>query len=257
MSQDYAVVTGASSGIGRVFAQRLAARGTPLILVARRKELLQSLAMELPVPCVVVPADLSTRAGCDAVEQAAREAGASVGLLVHCAGYGLLGRFETLDPDDMLAMTELSCRAVVDLTRRFLPGMLAAGRGGLVFVSSLAAFQGAPFMSTYGGGKAFQLNFAEGLHQELRGRGVDVLCVCPGPVRTRFGDRAGVTVFRGESTYLAPERVVDRALAALGRRPVLVMGWWPWMSAFLGRFVPRSLSAWVSGQVARRLRPGL
>lgn len=250
-------MTGASSGIGQGFARRLAADGVPLVLVARRGELLRGLAAELPVKTLVVPADLSTPEGCEAVERAVREAQLPVGMLIHSAGYGLLGRFEALDSADMLAMIDLNCRAVVDLTRRFLPGMLEAGRGGLIVISSLGAFQGAPFMAVYGATKAFELGFAEGLYHELRRRGIDVLALCPGPTRTRFGDRAGVTIFRGESGYTPVEVVVDRALAALGRQPIKVIGLWPWLSVFLGRFVPRRLAAWVSGKVARSLRPGL
>lgn len=252
-----ALITGASAGIGEAIARQLAREGTPLVLVARRRERLEALAAELGVPSLCVAADLSTLEGCAEVERAVRSAGVEVGMLVHSAGFGLLGSFTALDRARMLEMVDLNCRALVDLCGRFVPDMVARGRGGVVVVSSTVAFQGAPWVSTYGATKGFDLLFAEGLWGELRGTGVDVLALCPGPTRTEFAAVAGLDNQPPELVWSTPEAVARAALDGLGRRVVVVPGWLNWLASVAVRLGPRSLSTWVAGQLMFRTSPRL
>lgn len=247
-----ALVTGASSGIGAAFARRLAAEGYDLVLVARRLDRLSALAATLPTRTLCVPADLSAPEGPEAVEAAVRGAGVQVGVLVLSAGFGLMGPFEGLDRDRQLSMVDLHCRSQVELIHRFLPGMLAQGRGAVVLVSSISAFQASPWLSTYGATKAFTLSLAEALHVELGPRGVDVLGLCPGPTRTGWQEVAGVDADPPEALWAQPEEVVNTALRALGRRSGVVHGAQNRLLSWLVRLVPRSFAASSSGRVMRR-----
>ncbi|MCB9742742.1 MAG: SDR family oxidoreductase [Alphaproteobacteria bacterium] len=245
------VVTGASSGIGEAFARRLSALGHPLLLVARREARLQALAAALPGEAEVLVADLSTEAGVDAVVEAV--AGRPLALLVNNAGAGALGPFAEQDPARQLALVQLNCVAVVGLTRRLLPGMLAQGRGGVIVVSSVGGFLPSPWLSVYGATKAFGLAFTEALSVELRGSGVHALALCPGPTRTEFGAQAGVKNMTAQDIYLAPEAVAQAALDGLGRRVIVVPGLMNKLTVWLARFVPRGLVRVLAGKVGESL----
>jgi len=231
-------VTGASSGIGKAFAEALAARGFPLVLVARRKDRLDALAARLAaahkVETLVVVADLAKRGACEAVRDAvgARE----VGVLVNNAGFGFSGRFAENDAKDDEEMIAVNCTAVVRLTHLFLPPMLARGRGALVVVASTASFQPTPWFAIYGATKAFDLHFAEALWCELQGSGVDVLGVAPGETRTEFHERAHA---KRQFAGMTPQFVVERSLAALGHGPSVVPGWKGKLISWAHRFFPR------------------
>ena len=192
-----AVVTGASSGIGRAFAQSLAARGHDLVLVARREDRLRELARLVGerhgVAARIVVADLATDAGLAACREAVTAAPQAPEVVVLNAGFGSRGRFWELDRERQSAMVRLNCLAVADLAAHVLPGMVARGSGALVVISSAAAWQPVPFMATYAATKAFELHLVEALAEELRGTGVRALAVCPGPTRTEFstGSEAG------------------------------------------------------------------
>jgi uncharacterized protein len=211
----WAVVTGASDGIGRACARELATAGLHLVLVARRQAQLETLAAELraqhDVDVVVVVADLSTQGGVLAVTEAT--APRDVGLLVAAAGYGTSGDFVDATLDDELAMLDVNCRAVVALAHEFGRRFVTRGRGGLVLFSSLLAFQGVPRAANYAATKAYVQALAEGLRLELAPRGVDVLASAPGPVATGFAARASMTM----SFAQTPEEVARGTLAALGR----------------------------------------
>jgi short-subunit dehydrogenase len=179
-----ALVTGASSGIGEQFARQLAERGFELVLVARRAERLEQLAGELPTTAHVVTCDLGAEAA--GLPARVRELGLAVDLLVNNAGFGTHGRFWEIDEGRDAEMVRVNCEAVVVLTRAFLPAMLERGSGGVIVVASTAGMQPLPYEATYSASKAFALNFTDALHTEVRGTGVRVMAVNPGPVPTEW-----------------------------------------------------------------------
>ena len=198
MPRGPAVVTGASSGLGRAYAESLAARGHPLVAVARRADRLEELAAwardRHGVETRIVAADLATEEGL-ALCREEIDRGDVPEVVVLNAGFGSSGPLWTLDRARESEMVRLNCVAVVDLAAHVLPGMVERGRGALVVMSSAAAWQPVPFMATYAATKAFELHLAEALAEELRGTGVHAIAVCPGPTRTEFslsGRRAGL-----------------------------------------------------------------
>jgi short-subunit dehydrogenase len=218
-----ALVTGASSGIGEQFARQLSARGWDLVVVARRADRLERLAAELPTEAHVVPCDLATDAG----ELGGRvaELGIEVGLLVNNAGFGTSGPFTAHDPSRDVEQVRVNCEAIVALCHAFLPAMIERRRGGIINVASTAGMQPLPYESVYAATKAFAVSFTDALHTELRGSGVRVLAVNPGPVPTEWQQVAGydsgrVGVVPGQ---VPAEQVVSEALAAFdaGRRSVI------------------------------------
>jgi short-subunit dehydrogenase len=241
-----ALVTGASSGLGWAYADGLAARGHPLVVVARREERLRALARRARelhgVEVTPVVADLATDEGLAAC-RAALDAAAPPDVAILNAGVGTHGRFWELDREREAAMVRLNCVAVVDLAAHVLPRMVARGAGALVVVSSAAAFQPVPFTATYAATKAFELRLAEALAEELRGTGVRALAVCPGPTRTEFTMSAGT---EGTLSWAVPMDDVDlvvratwRALAA-GRRRAPT-GFAARGSMLAARLLPRGL----------------
>jgi short-subunit dehydrogenase len=212
----WAVVTGASSGIGRAFAAELALCGLNVVLIARREAGLARLAAELAqrhgVKTRVLPADLAEAGGAEAAMAATDDL--DVGLLVASAGFGTSGPLTRTDPADELAMIDLNCRALFAMTRHSAGRMTARGRGGIVLLSSLVAFQGVARSANYAATKAYVQTLAEGLNRELRAQGIDVLAVAPGPVESEFAARAGLRM----TGAAAPEQVARAALPALGRR---------------------------------------
>lgn len=212
----WAVVTGASEGIGRAIAQELAVAGLNLVLVARRADVLAALGKELAaahgVETAVVAVDLAQSAG--VTELLARTDELDVGLLVAAAGFGTAGRFLDNDLAVELDMLDVNCRAVVALGYHFGRRFVARKRGGLVFLSSLVAFQGAPRAAHYAATKAYVQTLAEGLGAELAPFGVDVLASAPGPVQSGFAARADMRM----SQAADPRAVARGTLGALGRR---------------------------------------
>jgi len=251
-----ALVTGASSGIGRAFAQRLAGDGHDLIIVARDRQRLDVLAGELrdahSVQVEVLPADLTEAAELRVVERVVADA--DLDLLVNNAGFGTVGRFAELDADREESEIHLNIVALARLTRAALPGMLQRRGGGIINVSSLAAFQPAPYNATYGATKAYVNSFTEALAEEVRGTGVRVQALCPGFTRTEFQERAGVDVSRVPSfAWMTPEDVVAASLAGLERGEVVcVAGLANRLVATLTSAIPRSLTRRV---VATMIKP--
>jgi short-subunit dehydrogenase len=221
--RETALVTGASSGIGEQFARQLAARGHPVVLVARRTDRLERLAAELPTDAHPVPCDLATDAA--SLPDRVAELGVEVDLLVNNAGFGTSGPFLDHDPRRDAEQVRVNCEAIVVLTHAFLPGMVERGRGGIINVASSAGMQPIPYESVYAATKAFAISFTDALHAELRGSGVRVLAVNPGPVPTEWQEIAGygadrVAVVPGQ---ISAEQVVRESLAAYdrGRRSVI------------------------------------
>jgi uncharacterized protein len=193
-SRPTALVTGASSGIGRDLAVLLARGGYDVVLVARTGQALDALGGELARTCgaraLTVAADLSDPAAPAAVYDAVRARGIAVEALVNNAGFGLNGRFAETSLDTELRMIGVNVAALTALTKLFLPPMLARRRGRILNLASTAAFLPGPFMAVYYATKAYVLSFSEALAEELRGTGVTVTTLAPGPTRTRFDARA-------------------------------------------------------------------
>jgi short-subunit dehydrogenase len=251
-----ALVTGASSGLGAEFARRLAARGSDLILVARSADRLRTLAAEIeqthPVRVEVAPADLADPAAVAALAEQARR---RVHLLVNNAGLGSYGPFVELDPDRETEQILVNTAALVALTRAVLPDLLERRTGGVLNVASTIAFQPGPYQAVYAATKAFVLSFSEALREEVRGRGVRVVALCPGPVETGFlsalgDDRAAHTTIY--SRLDSPERVVAVGLRALDHdRGVVIPGTRNTLLALGPRFTPRAVTARISGRLLR------
>ena len=220
-----ALVTGASSGIGDAFAERLARDGYDLIVVARRREQLESLAERLQKAhhgtVDVIVADLSHSDDLRVVEKRTAEA-AALELLVNNAGFGGYMPFVELDPDKAEELISLQVLAVTRLTRAALPGMIARGHGSIINVSSRLAFSASmgssqlPKRATYVGTKAFINAFTQLLQSEVEGTGVKVQALCPGVVRTEFHERVGIDPSRYPAAIvMKPEDVVEASLAGL------------------------------------------
>jgi short-subunit dehydrogenase len=241
-----AVITGASSGIGEEFARQLASRGYDLVLVARRLERLKTLAGKLrevhQVECAAVEADLSFPGDRDRLCDALEGDKSRMEILVNNAGFGTHGFFHETDLQRELEMINVNCAAPVHLTKRFLPWMLERKKGFVLNVASLSAFTPGPVMAMYFATKAFLLSFSEALWEECRDTGVNVLALCPGPVRTEFQGSAGISP-KARSSGTAPlpvERVVDDALRGLfdGKR-VVIPGYQARIAATLSRITPK------------------
>jgi len=221
-----ALITGASGGIGEAFARQLAKRGHDLVLVARRRERMEKLAAELTgahgVAVEVVEADLADDSAVATVEERLRRG--DIDLLVNNAGFGTRGEFAGLPLARELEELDVNVRALMRLTHAALGPMVEHGRGAVINVASTGAFQPVPYMATYAATKAFVLHFSEALHEEVKGKGVTVTCLCPGAVRTEFQQVAGVDAERLRA-WKDPDDVVRSALKAMtSRRAITVPG---------------------------------
>jgi short-subunit dehydrogenase len=210
-----ALVTGASSGIGEEFARALSARGYDLVLVARREERLRALAGELPTEAQVLSCDLSREAA--SVPARLAELGAEVDLLVNNAGFGSYGLFHQIPEGREAEMVRVNCEAVVTLTRAFLPGMVERRRGGVIMVGSISGNQPLPYTATYSASKAFVQYLGDALHHELRGTGVRILTVNPGPVPTEWSSVSGIDSAERGVPQIPAAQVVAEALEAFDR----------------------------------------
>lgn len=245
-----AVVTGASSGIGVAIARELASRGHSLTLVARREERLRSLADELSrehgIDAGLHVADLRRRKAREGLQRALGEEGRFAEVLVNNAGFGSRGEFVTNDTGRMVDMVRLNVEAVVDLTGRFLPGMVNRGRGAVINIASTSAFQPLPGSAVYAAGKAFVLSFSEAIRTELRGSGVTVTAVCPGPVKTEFTEAAGMAGVESATPDLMWTSVEDVARSAVDGaahdKRVVVPGTLNRVGALAGQHSPRAIA---------------
>lgn len=240
----WALITGASSGIGAEFASQLAGRGMHLILVARRKDKMTELATELNTRhgtrCHVVAIDLSDPEASRRLFEEIGRLDVNVELLINNAGIGLIGQIESTTPEDVRRLLHVNLLTLADLTYRVLPGMLQRGHGAIINVSSQAAFQPVAFMATYAASKSFILHFSEALWAEVRSRGVTVTALCPGVTRTDFFDKAGAPGWLEKHTSTAPPKVVKAALRAMEKRKQFVVpGWRNYLLTILVRFMTR------------------
>jgi uncharacterized protein len=249
------LVTGASSGIGADIARAMAARGHGVTLVARRTERLEKLAAELSdrnrVRVEAVGCDLGSSDARQRMRAEIEERGLTVEVLVNNAGFGSGGRFDRLDPERELDLVRLNVEAVVDLCGRYVPKMVARGRGAVLNLASTAAFQPLPRQATYAASKAFVLAFTEALHQDLADTGVTATTLCPGPVKTEFWTNAGIEAEGLPGFLLSQSAVVAEAgVKGLekGRR-VVVPGPLNRAGALGGQHAPRGLLLRVAGKV--------
>lgn len=245
----WALVTGASSGIGEGFVRRLAAAGVDVAMVARRGAALEELAAEVAsrhgVDCRVIAMDLSLAGAASRLADAVADL--DVALLVANAGTGWIGRFDRQEPEDHSSLIRLHCEMHVELTARLLAPMKKRGRGGVIIVSSMGGFVPLPYYAVYSGTKALLQNWGEALEREMRGTGVDVVVVAPGDTKTGFQEVAGEMSTRWSSV----EDVVGETLDALGRRSVVVPGLENRLSLLAARLLPRR---WFIDIVEKRQR---
>ena len=247
----WALVTGASSGIGAEFAVQLARAGLNLILVARRKPRIDHLAQQLEeknkIRVRTVRADLSQRGFLSDIISASRSI--EVGLLVNNAGFGLAGNFLDHEIEKEAALLDVNCRAPLILTHAFGRKMAERKRGGIIFVSSVSAYIATPLEATYAASKAYELFLAESLRYELKKEGVDVLALCPGVTSTEFHELAGVRAVA--SMPVAP--VVAAALKKLGKKSSVITGWHNRALVAFLKFAPRWTATVQAGKVMEGL----
>lgn len=254
-SGKWAVVTGASAGIGLALAERLAAGGTHLVLTARRADRLESLAAALStkhgIRVEICPADLTRPEAPAEIHAFTARKDIEVELLVNNAGFGAFGYIQNIPTPGLLEMIQVNCAAVVHLTQLYVPAMIARRHGDILVVSSVAAFQALPFNSVYAATKAFDLLFAEGIAEELREFGVGVCALCPGSTNTEFQQvaRQPDRVFRSAETA---EKVARVGLAALAEgRSFVISGAKNRLMVEGERLAPRQFVARMAGKMMR------
>ncbi len=250
----YALVAGASVGLGEAFARRLAERGLNLVLIARRQDALEQLAADLrtrhAIEVRTLAADLGQSDLRGLIERAV--AGLTIGLLVYNAAYSVIGPFIDHSLDEQLRVLEVNCRGPLVFSHLLGKAMAERGRGGIVLMSSMAGSQGGPWLATYAASKAFNLVLAEGLWDEMEERGVDVVACRAGATRTP--GYAASHPRPSRVPLLEADHVAAAALDALGRKPSVVPGGFYRFSAFvMNRLLPRRLAVRIMGRTTRRL----
>lgn len=253
----WAVITGASSGIGAELARVFAARGYSLVITARRHERLEALADEIHkahgVQVETMALDLEDREAPQDLMDMLRDRGIQIHTLVNNAGFGLRGSFATLPFERQIAMINLNVTALTALCRLVLPGMLERGRGGILNVASTAAFQAGPHMAVYYATKSFVLSLSEALHEEAKPRGVTVTALCPGPTESEFSATADL-----ENSKLFKQGAMSAAaVARMGvdgyeaRRAIVVPGATNRLGTLGAKFLPRAITRKIAGSLQR------
>jgi uncharacterized protein len=254
-SQKWALVTGASAGIGKALAEELARGGTNLVLTARRRDRLEALAQQLSAShksqTKILVADLVQPDAPQQIFQFTAQQQLQIDLLVNNAGFGAYGEFHTVDTQRFLDMVQVNCSAVVHLTHLYLSEMIARRRGDILIVASTAAFQSVPYISTYAATKAFDLLFAEGLAEEAKPYGVRVCALCPGSTESEFGEVAGQTGVAASKRHReTAEKVARVGLDALAAGKSYVISGLPNYLGVQGqRLAPRRFVARVAGRL--------
>lgn len=253
-AQGWAIITGASSGMGLVFARELAGRGYDVLAVARRRDRLEALARdESSRGGRILPftADLGTSDGLGALAVRVRELG-NIELLVNNAGVATAGNFADSDLGRELAEIGLNVNAVVVLTHAVLAEMRPRKRGAIINVASVVAFQPFPHFAVYAASKAFVLSFTEALAEELKGSGLRIMALCPGAAKTEMSVFSRNEGLLGKLPSLSAEQIVKAALRGVEDGNVVrIVGWPNRMLVFLNRFVPRAAVRWMMGVIAK------
>jgi uncharacterized protein len=243
-----ALITGASSGIGLELAKLFARDSHDLALVARNHDALSKIAEELrqkygvQVKCCTK--DLSVSSTPDEIYDALQTEGGNIDVLVNNAGFGWRGEFADMNPADALEMIQVNITSLTHLTRMLLPGMISRKRGKIMNVASTAAFQPGPLMSTYYASKAYVLSFSLALSEELKGTGITVTALCPGPTATEFGKRAGFAnekILGGLLSMDASAVALQGYKGLMKGRPLVITGWKNWLGTQIVRLLPRTL----------------
>jgi short-subunit dehydrogenase len=246
-ARSWVLVTGASSGLGASFAKQLAQVGANLVLTARSRDKLEALAQALAlahgIETRVVVGDLGAPGGAAAMWRSVETLALPIDHLISNAGFGAAGPVVATDAERLGEMVRVNCEALTVLSRLALPPMLERGRGGIIHVASTASFQPVPYMATYGATKAYVLSFSTALSEEVRGRGVRVMALCPGPVPTGFQDVAGFAIHPSQKwAELSAEETVSRALEAyVAERDVFIPGAVNVMGTIGSKLMPRRL----------------
>ena len=254
-SGKWALVTGASAGIGVALAEELASGGTNLVLTARRRDRLDALAQRLSstwrVQTEVFPADLADPATPERIFAFTKGKGIAMDLLINNAGFGQYGEFPSVDKQRLLDMVQVNCAAVVHLTHLYLPEMLARRRGDILILASTASFQAVPYISTYAATKAFDLLFAEGLAEEMKPYGIRVCALCPGSTESEFHAVSGQEKFIRKAE--TAQEVAHTGLKALAAgKSYVISGLRNYLGAHGERLVPRRF---VTRTAARMFKP--
>jgi short-subunit dehydrogenase len=246
----WALITGASAGIGVALAEELAAGGSNLVLTAHRKDRLDELAQRLEakhkIKTAVFVADLTEPEAPEKIHDFAGSKGIEIDLLINNAGFGAYGELPSVEVKRLLDMVQVNCSAVVHLTRLFLPGMTARKRGDILILASTASFQAVPYISTYAATKAFDLLFAEGLAEEMRPHGIRVCALCPGSTESEFHVVAGQEKFQRKAE--TAEKVARTGLRALvAGKSYVISGLGNYLGAQGERLVPRRMVTRIAG----------
>lgn len=248
---NYVLITGASAGIGEVFAKQLASQGYNLILSARRQDRLEKLARELKqqhnIQVEVATADLAIAEGASQLAQLIADKNWKIQGLVNNAGFGDRGAFTDLPLDRQLQMIQLNVTSLVDLTHRLLPNLQQQSRSFVINVASTAAFQAGPNMAIYYATKAFVLSFSEALHEELKAKGIAVSTLCPGATESEFASEANMTntkLFKAGA--MTADQVVRKALKKK-ERAIVITGWKNIFGVWSGKLSPRSFTRKIAG----------
>ena len=250
---NYVLITGASAGLGKEFAQQLAALGYNLILVARREETLRKLATELNdkhrVAVEVVGTDLTSPDSANSLANQVASSGWQLDGLINNAGFGYRGKFHELPKSTIMNMIQLNVTTLTELTHLLLPNIQLGNSPFIINVASTAAFQAGPNMSIYYASKAFVLSFSEALHEELKDLGVKVSALCPGPIDTEFADIADIANTRLFSTGAMVAEDVAKLALANQKKAIVITGMKNKLGVMLGKVSPRSVNrkfaAWL------------
>ncbi len=250
MSRPVTLITGASAGLGAEFARQCTRRGEALVLVARRRDRLEALAGEIGGTPLILAADLAREGAAASLLAEIEAEGLSVGTLINNAGFGLAGRFADRPLDRLDEMIALNIRTLVELCHFVLPAMQARGQGAILNVASTAAFVPGPNMAVYYASKAFVLSFTEALHHELKGSGIRVSALCPGPTESEFSAVAESHSATLERMKVPADGVVRAGLEGLDRNKAVVVPGWPnKMTANMARFLPRATVRRIIGNI--------
>lgn len=250
MARPVTLITGASAGLGAEFARQCAARGEALALVARRRDRLEALKAELGGDVHVFAADLALPGAAQSLIAELEAEGLGVATLINNAGFGLAGKFADRPLDRQIGMIDLNVRTLVELCHLVLPAMRAAGKGAICNVASTAAFQPGPNMAVYYASKAFVLSFTEALHHELKGSGIRVSALCPGPTESEFSDVADSHSPTLERMKGPADAVVRAGLKGLdANKAVVIPGFKNKIGAQASRFLTRAAMRRIIGRI--------